>query len=107
MAEKHQLREAGNQGIQANTVTAEVLAVGARATAHKEVTKGATPQELLQAVAQLRSAFEGLTLPAPAKQALAEDIKALSAATSTAKLDGAHIQSHLKSLSDKLKMVDW
>jgi hypothetical protein len=105
MAEKRQLGEAGNQGIQANTVSAEVLAVGTRATAHKQMTVGATPQELLQAVAQLRSALEGLTLPAPAKQVLADDIKALTAATSAAKPDGADIQSHLKSLSDKLKMV--
>jgi hypothetical protein len=105
MAEKRQLGATGNQGIQANKVTAEVLAVGVRATAHKEVTKEATPQELLQAVAQLRNAFEGLTLPVPAKQVLADDIKALTAATSTAKPDSANIQSHLKSLSDKLKMV--
>jgi hypothetical protein len=105
MTEKRQLGAAENQGIQANTVTAEVLAVGASATAHKQVTMGATPQEFLQAVAQLRSALEGLTLPAPAKHVLADDIKALTAAISSAKPDSANVQSHLKSLSDKLKMV--
>jgi hypothetical protein len=105
MAEKRKHDAAGNQGIQANAVTADVLAVGRNATAHKQVTMGATPQELLQAVAQLRSALEGLALPGPAKQVLADDIKALTAATSAAKPNSANIQLHLKSLSDKLKMV--
>ena len=53
----------------------------------------------------MRSALEGLTLPVTAKQVLADDIKGLTAATSAAKPDADNIQSHLKSLSDKLKMV--
>src|SRR3954452_15263078 len=95
----------GNQGIQANTVTADVLAVGTHATAHKQVAIGATPQDFLNAIAQLHSALNYLALPTSAEQVLSADIKELTAATTTPKPDNARIQSHLKGLSDKLKMV--
>jgi len=105
MAETRRHDTAGNQGIQANTVTADALAVGTHATATKQVTIGETPQAFLQAIAQLRSALDGLGLPAPAKHVLADDIEKLTAATTTPKPDSARIQSHLKSFCDKLRMV--
>jgi hypothetical protein len=108
MGETRKPDAAGNQGIQANTVTADVLAVGMNAMAHKQVAVGATPEAFLQAITQFRSALEGLMLPTPAKQVLAADVEALTAASSASKSDNAKIQSHLKGLSDKrdkLKMV--
>jgi hypothetical protein len=74
---RFQRRSSGNEGIQANNVKADVLAVGRGARASKTVLRGGDDQKLAAAIADLRSAIDALDLAAPAKRSIAADINRL------------------------------
>jgi hypothetical protein len=94
----------GNQGIQANTVTAEVMAVGYRAQATKTVA-AVDHDSLARAITQLGETIDRLGL-APAPRALLEkDVKGLTQATSGPKPDPARAKTHLEGIVEKLGMV--
>jgi hypothetical protein len=94
----------GNQGIQANTVTAEVMAVGYRAQATKTVT-AADRDSLARAISQLGETIDRLGL-APAPRALLEkEVKGLTEAASGPSPDPAKAKTHLEAIVDKLGMV--
>jgi len=94
----------GNQGIQANTVTAEVMAVGYRAQATKTVT-AADRDSLARAISQLGETIDRLGL-APAPRALLEkEVKGLTEAASGPTPDPAKAKSHLEGIVEKLGMV--
>ena len=93
-----------NQGIQATTVNADVLAVGRNATASKTVLGGDQHAQLAQAVSQLVTALNRLQLQARAKAAIAEDLTNLRAAVETGP-SADRVGGILQSLSGKLRMV--
>jgi hypothetical protein len=64
-----------NEGIQATTVKAEVLAVGRGATAIKQ--SAAYEQALVASLDRLNAAVEALNLPPHARQALDDDLRGL------------------------------
>lgn len=64
-----------NQGIQANTVNADVVAVGTGARAIKY--SNASDHDLLDAVDQLRAAIAGLNLRSDVKARVGEDLETL------------------------------
>lgn len=75
-----------NYGIQANSVTSEVTAVGENAKAVKLV-KGGEQRELLKAISELESAIAKLNLPQPNRQELQGHVSDL---VSAAKQDESH-----------------
>jgi hypothetical protein len=94
-----------NQGIQANTVTADVLAVGSHATAHKTV--GAAPQqeEVSRLVAQLSAGLAALNLQSHAKKAVEADVNSLHAATQAPQPQPERVAAIMENLTGKLKMI--
>jgi len=93
-----------NEGIQADTVNADVLAVGRNATASK-ITYGTDNQaQLAQAVAQLVRALDALKLQVHAKEAIDEDLKNLRAAVEKAP-SADRVGGILQNITGKLKMV--
>ena len=91
------------EGIQANTVSADVLAVGRGAKAIKYGVGNA--QDLAKAIEQLRVGLEGLNLQPNAKEIIKEDLAELHAATESKQPQADRAGRALQSLSGKLKMV--
>jgi len=93
-----------NEGIQANTVQAEVLAVwrGAQATKYSTA---ADAEALSRAVGELHAAIAALALPAPARQVLDQDVRALADVAGHEQPDPQAARGLLKGIADKLKMV--
>lgn len=94
-----------NEGIQATSVSAEVMAVGRNATAIQNLDRTNDQQELLQEVEQLRKGLESLNLQPHAKTAIGEDMAKLQSATESREPNSDHVGQILASLSGKLKMV--
>jgi hypothetical protein len=102
-------RSAENSGIQANNVTADVLAVGTGARAVKTVHAGADAAQLQRLIAELRNGFSQLSLQPQAHAALAEDIASLDQAAKDAAQNKPvrpeSVSPILSSIVGKLKMV--
>jgi len=98
-------RSTTNAGIQANTVTADVMAVGSHARATKVVKTGEANQELLAMIAQLRNSISAMPLAPPAKAALEEDIVNLDSAVADKDTPPDRVDGILRSIVGKLKMV--
>lgn len=94
-----------NTGIQANTVTAEVMAVGERAKATKIAGSSAVDRELPGLVTELRGALDRLSLQAPARQAIEEEVVKLDKAAAGKERSPERIGGILESITGKLKMV--
>lgn len=67
-----------NEGIQANNVTAEVIAVGRRAVAYKG--SGQNSKKLAKAVDEFKAAIDALQLQPHTKASISKDLKDISAA---------------------------
>jgi len=94
----------GNQGIQATTVTAEVMAVGYRAQATKTV--AATDHDAMaRAITQLGEAIDRLGLAPGPKALLEKEVKGLIQAASGPSPDAAKAKTHLEAIVEKLGMV--
>ena len=93
-----------NRGIQAETVTADVLAVGDNAYAVKHVTNTLN-DEFLKVISDFRKAINELNLDRNAQAAVEEDIRKLESAAKKEKVEKAEIGGILQSISGKLKMV--
>jgi hypothetical protein len=93
-----------NEGIQATTVTAEVLAVGHGARAIKHAAPPDT-EALSKAVAQLRDAVAALELPHAAQEVLQRDVQGLAETAASGVPDERKAETHLHGIADKLKMV--
>ena len=93
-----------NEGIQANTVNADVLAVGRNAIASKTTYGGDSHAQLAQAVSQFVKALDALQLQAHAKEAIEEDLATLRAALEK-RPSADRVGGILQSISGKLKMV--
>ena len=93
-----------NKGIQANNITAEVIAVGDHAKAIKNVTI-ISNKELFESVSALRAAISDLNLNENSKAVVSEDVKKLEYAIRKEKPDREEIKGILQSISGKLKMV--
>jgi len=98
-------KSTGNSGIQANNVTAEVMAVGNRAAASKVVNTGVLNRELPGLIAELRNSLGQLSLQPLARQALEEDVGKLDRAAKGKSASPGHVGSILSGIVGKLKMV--
>ncbi len=98
-------RSTSNSGIQANSVTADVMAVGNRAQASKTVYAGVSGQELAGFVTELRNSISELPLQPPAKKAIQEDLTKLDAAAGSEKPQPQEVGGLLNSIAGKLSMV--
>lgn len=94
----------GNQGIQAESVHAEVLAVGAGARAIKTVS-GLSSDDLERAIGDIRAAIGRLGVQPEAKESLAEDLNGLHAAATVPAPDRREVQGFLKNITEKLKIT--
>ena len=93
-----------NEGIQATSVSADVLAVGRRARAVKHATAGEPASPALQsAIVELRRAIDALALQPPVRQSLAGDLAKLEELGKTPTPAPADTQSALSGLAAKLR----
>lgn len=92
-----------NEGIQADNVKAEVMAVGRGARAYKQTI--AAPGELARAIDQLGSALEALKLQPHAQAAITEDLTTLRTVAESNQAEPERAGNALQSLVGKLKMV--
>ncbi|HEY6434590.1 MAG TPA: hypothetical protein VIZ17_21655 [Acetobacteraceae bacterium] len=93
-----------NDGIQASTVQADVLAVGQNARATKHVAAEES-RVLLGAVEQLRQAIAALELQPAAREVLEQDVHALAETARSGRHDKNEAERHLRGIADKLKMI--
>lgn len=94
-----------NEGIQADTVTGDVIAVGRGAVASKTVYSSGGQAELLRAIEQLSGALESLGLQPHAQAALNEDVRELRSVASAKEPRADRAAHALEGLSGKLKMA--
>jgi len=94
-----------NSGIQAGSVTADVLAVGNHAKASKVVNTGVSARELPALIAGLRESLNQLALQPPARLALEEDVVKLDRAAESKETRPEQVGGILASIVGKLKMV--
>lgn len=94
-----------NHGIQANSVTGDVIAVGSRSSASKTVYQTGDSQALVeQNIAALRIAFEGLGIDKVAHSVLEEDLGILEQAINN-RVPTDIAEGVIEQLIKKLKMV--
>lgn len=93
-----------NEGIQANSVTTEVLAVGRGAKAVK-IMNTIRSEEIAANLTQLRNAINGLDIDHTTHEAVSEDLNRLVIATSNKQPDKDEIEGLLQSVARKLKGV--
>jgi hypothetical protein len=94
-----------NEGIQANNVTADILAVGRGAKAIKIVRSAAEAHELIKAIRELQQGLDELNLNPTAREVVEEDITELENIVILKHPDPEEIERLLKSMANKLKMV--
>lgn len=96
-------RAAINTGIQADTVKADVIAVGKGASAVQFGDSTAVNKKLITLAGELRGALDRLSLQPPAREAIEEDLAKLDRAAKGRNAEGA--KTALESITGKLKMV--
>lgn len=94
-----------NEGIQADTVTADVLAVGRGAKAVKTVHGNADSEKLLAAVRSLRSQLDNLPLTKSQRDDLDQHAQTLEHVASSKPANSPEAQSAFAKFLDKLKDV--
>jgi len=94
-----------NEGIQANTVQADVLAVGRGAKAVKVVLADADRRELFEAIAELRRGLQILNLQKPVRDAIQSDVAQIEDAARTKETDATRVGGFLHSLVGRLEQV--
>jgi hypothetical protein len=92
-----------NMGIQANNVSAEVIAVGSHAKASKSAS--GDPQAVTKAIGQLQSALAALSLEPHAKAGIADDLAVLQATAPPNHPEPERAGHALLSLTARLKAV--
>ena len=105
MSDKKTSKPAGvNEGIQATTVNAEVLAVGRNARASKTYGPG-EKEEIARAIQQLHEALDALQLQPHAKAAIDENLEELHSAVLSEEPKADDVVRALQAIGGKLKMV--
>lgn len=94
-----------NYGIQANNVTADVMAVGAGAKASKVIRSSGSQGEIQALISELHERLAQLPLQPAAKESLGEELNALKEAASNSQPQPDRVGGILRNLSGKLKMV--
>jgi hypothetical protein len=100
------MKSSGNSGIQANTVTADVMSVGTGSTATKVVHGGGTADaELTASIDELRNSIAKLPLQQGAKDELASDMTKLEQAAKSKEAHPDQVGGIIQSIVGKLNMV--
>src|SRR5260370_13660283 len=97
MSDKRPREAQVNMGIQANNVSAEVIAVGPGARASKSAS--GDPQEVAKAIGQLQSALAALSLEPHAKAGISDDLATLQATAQSNHPEPEHAGHALLSLT--------
>ena len=92
-----------NEGIQANTVKADVLAVGRNARATKQVWSRTDLKALQNVMRELRHGIDVLRLPPERQKAVAVELDALDHIAKSPSPDADQAERSLSSLARKLK----
>jgi hypothetical protein len=92
-----------NEGVIADTVTANALAVGKNATAQSF--SSVDIAQFRSSVAELKQTIERLELPARAKATISENVSGLEAEAAKAAPDRSRVEGSLKSLSSTTKLL--
>ena|SRR5215471_10069050 len=98
-------RSASNEGIQANVVNADVLAVGRGAKAVKVVLSESDRQDLLTAVGEIRRELEALKLEKAHAEEVQRHAEELEHAATKKDASPAEVKSVLSGLLEKLKQA--
>jgi hypothetical protein len=93
-----------NEGILADSVSAQVLAVGRNATAVQNLSSGDLAQ-FRSLITELKQAIEGLQLPEKAKVSVSEIVSGLETEAAKAAPDRNRVEGALKSLSSSAKLL--
>jgi hypothetical protein len=99
---ENEKKRAANYGIQANNISAEVLAVGDHARASKTI-HGTEQGELRALVVQLEEALKTIKLNPGDKSEIDQDVANLHAEASASSVKADRAGSIVQSLSNKLK----
>ncbi|MET4040542.1 hypothetical protein [Bradyrhizobium sp. RT6a] len=94
----------GNQGIIADTVSAQVMAVGTNATAIQSLSSGELAQ-FRASLQELKTTIEGIGLPEQAKASISEHVKGLEAEAAKANPDRGRVEGALRSLASSAKLL--
>jgi hypothetical protein len=94
----------GNQGIIADTVSAQVMAVGKNATAIQNLSSGDLSQ-FRASLQELKTAIEGIALPEKAKASISEDVNGLEAEAAKATPDRGRVEGALRSLASSAQLL--
>jgi len=100
-----QPRGTANEGIQANTVTADVIAVGRGAEAHKIVLAESDRKQLLQAVGTLHSEVDKLNLQTADRNELKQHASEIQNAVTAKESNPKQVEGALGRFVQKLKEV--
>jgi hypothetical protein len=95
----------GNEGIQANVVKADVLAVGRGARAVKTVLASSDQKELLAAVAKLNQHLQSLAIDKAQLQELSKHTEQIREAVSKPQVDSTEVQGAAAKFVQRLKEV--
>jgi hypothetical protein len=98
-------RQRSNEGIQANNVTADVLAVGRGAKAVKTVQGNADMEKLLAAMSAVRSQVDNLPLTKPQRDAVEEHAKNFESVAASKAANSPETQGAFKKFLEALKEV--
>jgi hypothetical protein len=98
-----QRRTTVNEGIQANTVTADVIAVGRGAQAHKTVLAENDRRKLVEAVDKIRHELDNLNLDALHRDEIKQHASDIEHAVTAKQTDPKEVEGALGRFVDKLK----
>ena len=93
-----------NEGIQANSVTADVVAVGRGARAEKVVLGREDQRQLVEAIADLKRGIEGLQLSAANRKSVEADVAAIEQMSRAAQ-DPEQARSRILDLISTFKTI--
>ncbi len=95
---------AGNQGIIADNVSAQVIAVGKNARAIQNLSS-VDLEHFRSSVAELKSAIDGLKIPEKAKASISEHVSGLETEAGKSAPDRGRVEGALKALSSSAKLL--
>ena len=96
----------GNEGIIANRIVADVVAVGRRATARKNVViQSERRTELLAAVRALQRSIASLKLASPARTTLRDEVQKVEASVKAKTLEKPKLLGMLETIANQVKSL--
>jgi hypothetical protein len=95
----------GNQGIIANTVSANMIVTGQNPTATQNNFGYVDVEQLRSLIAELQNAIEALSIPPNSKASISKQVEELAAEAQKPTPDGGRVKTILGTLSSSAKLL--